>query len=156
MCQIQKCAKCGSWSGALCNALSSLLNVPCDLQTSRRSHCHSLFKCKFLSRVVGQECCDSACVHVRSLHVETKQFAECSHVICRVRGGLFATLFSNASSYHVRLDKNAATPHVCTCGGCTLKPSSLRNVRMGNSRAYDMHDIYAAYVICHPINLEPN
>ena len=30
-----------------------------------------------------------------------------------VRGGFIATPFSNASSYHVRLDKNVATPHMC-------------------------------------------
>ncbi len=69
------------------------------------------------------------CGHVRAACARrcSKEF----HVICRVRGGLIDTLFSNASSYHVRLDKNAATPHVCTCGVCMSKPSSLRNVHMG-------------------------
>ena len=69
------------------------------------------------------------CGHVRAACARrcSKEF----HVICRVRGGLIATLFSNASSYHVRLDKNAATPHVCTCRVCMSKPSSLRNVHMG-------------------------
>ncbi len=106
MCQMRKLI----WRS---KPLSSLLIVPCDLQSSRRTHCHSLFNWQFFSRAAGQECCDSACVHVRSLHDETKQFAECSHVICRVRGGFIAIPFSNASSYHVRLDKNVATPHMC-------------------------------------------
>ena len=69
------------------------------------------------------------CGHVRAACARrcSKEF----HVICRVRGGLIDILFSNASSYHVRLDKNVATPHVCTCRVCISKPNSLRNVHMG-------------------------
>ncbi len=142
----------------------------CDLQSSRRIHCLSLFKCQLLSRAAGQECCDSACVHVRSLHVETKQFAECSHVICRVRGGFIATPFSNASSYHVRLDKNVATicVHVrslhvetkqfaeCSHGQFPPTRRSPQPILHMTCATHMRHMSYATQLILNRTNLEPD